>query len=208
MMSRFCALCEALLFASPDPMPEATIRAILIEEDPAFELDFESLFQQFVKWAETRDSGLTVVRVAGGWQLVTRPENADAVARLKTRRQKARFSRAALEVMAIIAYRQPVTTPEIETIRGVDSAGVLKNLLDKKLVTILGRKKGPGNPLLYGTTQQFLIAFGLENLEALPDLKEFEELIPPPETSPPGLPFDSSRQPADVMQETDINENA
>ncbi|MCD4655753.1 SMC-Scp complex subunit ScpB, partial [bacterium] len=122
--------------------------------------------------------GLEVIKVAGGWQLVTRPAYADAVRRMKTKRQKTRFSRASLETLAIIAYRQPVTAPEIENIRGVESSGVLKNLLDKNIITVLGRKKGPGNPLLYGTTTYFLIVLGLDDLESLPSLEEFESLLP------------------------------
>ncbi|HPQ39369.1 MAG TPA: SMC-Scp complex subunit ScpB [bacterium] len=188
MRERFFSLCEALLFVSPEPLPDTVIRDLLIEEEPAVADVFDTLFDDFRQWITRREGGVMIVRVAGGWQMVTRPECADAVSRLKTRRQTARFSRAALEVLAIIAYRQPITTPEIETIRGVDSSGVLKNLLDKKLITILGRKKGPGNPLLYGTTDQFLIAFGLDSLETLPDLTEFEELIPRDGPSP-GLPF-------------------
>jgi len=189
-MQTFFELCEALLFASSEPLKEGLIKEILSEEQEEFGADFDALFFRFQKWINERESGLMMVRVAGGWQLVTRPHCADAVSRLKTRRRKARFSRAALEVLAIIAYRQPITTPEIETIRGVDSSGVLKNLLDKRMITILGRKKGPGNPLLYGTTQQFLLAFGLNDLDALPDLTEFEALIPR-EPASAELPFDN-----------------
>lgn len=131
-------------------------------------------FADFVAWFNVRDSGMRIIKVAGSWLMVTRPEYSDAVLRLKKTCRRVRFSRAALETLAIIAYRQPITTPEIDQIRGVDSTGILKNLLVKKLVTVLGRKRAPGNPLLYGTTQHFLVVFGLDSLDSLPKLEEFD----------------------------------
>ncbi|MBN1297630.1 SMC-Scp complex subunit ScpB [bacterium] len=176
---RLFPICEALLFASPEPLSADVIGEILRQEGLRLDRDVSNDLESFRSWINDREGGLMVIRVAGGWQLVTRPEAADAVTRLKTHRQNTRFSRAALEVLAIIAYRQPITTPEIEAIRGVDSAGVLKNLMQKKMITLLGRKKFPGNPLLYGTTRLFLKTFGLDSLDALPDLTEFTALFPP-----------------------------
>jgi segregation and condensation protein B len=121
--------------------------------------------------------GLRVERVAGGYQLSTRPEVGPWVRQLFRHRNRARLSAAALETLAIVAYRQPVTAPEIQAIRGKDSSGALKTLLDKKMLRLLGRKKVVGNPLLYGTSKQFLIHFGLNSLEDLPAIEDFEEFV-------------------------------
>lgn len=120
-------------------------------------------------------SGVVLVEVAGGWQFRTDPGNAEYVRRfLKVKPQ--RLTRAALETLAIIAYRQPVTRPEIEDIRGVDSGAVVKALLDRRLVKILGKKEEVGRPILYGTTREFLEFFALKDLAALPTLRDFHEL--------------------------------
>ncbi len=108
---------------------------------------------------------------------------------MKSTSQRARFSKASLEALAIVAYRQPITAPEIESIRGVESSGILRNLLEKKLITVLGRKRSPGNPLIYGTTPQFLMVFGLEDLRSLPSLEEFEKILKPLDTPHAELPF-------------------
>jgi segregation and condensation protein B len=115
--------------------------------------------------------------VAGGFQFRTRAEHVDWVRRLNKSRPF-RFSRAALETLAIVAYRQPVTRAEIEYLRGVDSGGVVKTLLDRHLVRILGKKDIAGRPMIYGTTREFLELFGLRDLAALPTLKEFSEITP------------------------------
>lgn len=120
-------------------------------------------------------SGVVLHEVAGGWQLRTAPESSDFVKRfLKVKPQ--RLTRAALETLAICAYRQPVTRPEIEDIRGVDSGAVLKALLDRRLIKIVGKKEEVGRPILYGTTREFLEFFALKDLSALPTLREFHEL--------------------------------
>jgi segregation and condensation protein B len=120
-------------------------------------------------------SGIVLHEVAGGWQLRTAPDNAD-FARRFLRVKPQRLTRAALETLAIIAYRQPVTRPEIEEIRGVDCGAVVKALLERKLVKILGKKEEPGRPILYGTTREFLEFFSLKDLASLPTLREFHEL--------------------------------
>ena len=120
-------------------------------------------------------SGIVLHEVAGGWQLRTSPDNAD-FARRFLRVKPQRLTRAALETLAIIAYRQPVTRPEIEEIRGVDCGAVVKALLERKLVKILGKKEEPGRPILYGTTREFLEFFSLKDLASLPTLREFHEL--------------------------------
>jgi segregation and condensation protein B len=120
-------------------------------------------------------SGIVLSEVAGGWQLRTDPSNAEYVRRF-LRVKPQRLTRAAVETLAIIAYRQPVTRPEIEDIRGVDSGAVVKALLERKLVKILGRKEEVGRPILYGTTREFLEFFALKDLASLPTLREFQEL--------------------------------
>jgi segregation and condensation protein B len=196
----FYAMCEALLFSMSEPVMENTVMQITAAELN----ETENLnFQDFVTWFNARHSGLQVIRVAGGWLMVTRAEYSDAVRSLKTSCQKTRFSRAALETLAIIAYRQPVSTPEIEQIRGVDSTGILKNLLEKNLVKVLGRKRSPGNPLLYGTTTRFLVVFGLDSIESLPKLDEFETSLDSMHASVKNLPFrDTGRINRPVFEET------
>ncbi len=120
-------------------------------------------------------SGLVLQEVAGGFQLRTNPENSEYVRRLLQAKPQ-RLTRAAVETLSIIAYRQPVTRAEVEDIRGVDSAAVIKALLDRRLVRILGKKEEIGRPLLYGTTREFLEFFGLKDLASLPTLREFQEL--------------------------------
>jgi len=120
-------------------------------------------------------SGIVLHEVAGGWQLRTSPDNAD-LARRFLRVKPQRLTRAALETLAIVAYRQPVTRPEIEEIRGVDCGAVVKALLERRLVKILGKKEEPGRPILYGTTREFLEFFSLKDLASLPTLREFHEL--------------------------------
>jgi segregation and condensation protein B len=120
-------------------------------------------------------SGVVLHEVAGGWQLRTSPDNSD-FARRFLRVKPQRLTRAALETLAIIAYRQPVTRPEIEEIRGVDCGAVVKALLERRLVKILGKKEEPGRPILYGTTREFLEFFSLKDLASLPTLREFHEL--------------------------------
>jgi segregation and condensation protein B len=121
--------------------------------------------------------GLTVEQVAGAFRLATKPEVGAIVRQFFRQRNRTRLSPAALETLAIVAYRQPITIPEIQAIRGVDPSGALKSLLEKTMVRILGRKKVVGNPLLYGTTKQFLVHFGLNRLEDLPSIEEFDGLL-------------------------------
>ena len=126
---------------------------------------------------EERDGGVRIVRVAGGFQMVTRPDLSDQIARfLAGPGGRARLSKPALETVAIVAYRQPVTTAEIEAVRGVNSDGVLRTLLDRKLIREAGRKQVPGRPILYATTQDFLHYFGLNAIDELPPLDEVEAI--------------------------------
>ncbi|PLX84712.1 MAG: SMC-Scp complex subunit ScpB [Desulfuromonas sp.] len=161
---------ESLLFASAEPLVPERLAEIL-------EIDLEDLETVLAEMEEhfRQGHGLLLERVAGGLQFRTRPEHGEWVRRLH-RSRPFRFSRAALETLAIIAYRQPITRAEVEYLRGVDSGGVLKTLMEKHLVRILGKKDSPGRPMIYGTTRGFLELFGLRDLACLPTLKEFGEL--------------------------------
>ncbi len=120
--------------------------------------------------------GLAVVEVAGGYQLATVTEAAPWLRKLAVAKSPSRLSKPALETLAIVAYKQPLTRPEIESIRGVDVAGVVKTLMDRRLVKIVGRKDLPGRPMMFGTTKEFLHAFGLKDLSDLPTLRDFAEI--------------------------------
>lgn len=167
------AIIEGLLFVSDAPLKVERVATVLeIERAEA-----QRLLLELAADYRSSDRGFILAEVAEGFQLRTRPEHAEWYRRLG-RQRTFRFSRAALETLAIIAYRQPVTRPEIEYLRGVDSGGVLKTLLDKRLVRILGKREIPGRPLLYGTTREFLEFFNLRDLTGLPTLKEFSEISP------------------------------
>jgi segregation and condensation protein B len=162
---------EALIFISESPVTVTQIaEALDVEKTVVVPL----LRQLCVSYMSDK-RGIMLDEIAGGYQFRTRPEYAEWVRRL-SRYKPFRFSRAALETLAIIAYRQPIIRAEIEYLRGVDSGGVLKTLLDKHLVRILGKKDVPGRPMIYGTSKDFLELFGLKDLSGLPTLKEFSEL--------------------------------
>jgi segregation and condensation protein B len=164
---------EALLFVAAEPMPMNKLCEILdgVERDRVAAC-LEDLREQY----RQGDHGLTVAEVAGGYQLVTVPEAAPWLRKLAAAKAPPRLSKPALETLAIIAYKQPLTRPEVESIRGVDVAGVVKTLMDRRLVKIVGRKDVPGRPMVFGTTKEFLHAFGLKDLADLPTLKDFAEI--------------------------------
>ena len=170
-MPNLKTLVEALLFGADGPLRIDRLVEVLDVDRTAVIEALRALQAEYDEQAR----GFFVQEVAGGYQLRTRPEFADYLRRLG-RTRPFRFSRPALESLAIVAYRQPVTRAEIEYLRGVDSGSVLKTLLDKHLVRILGKKDVPGKPAIYGTTREFLELFGLADLAALPTLKEFSEL--------------------------------
>jgi segregation and condensation protein B len=150
--------------------------------------DLRLALEELVEEYALGERGIILVQVAGGYQLRSIPEHADYIRRL-TKSKGVKFSQSALETLAIVAYRQPVTRAEVEYLRGVDSGGVLKTLLEKKLLRILGKKEVPGKPLLYGTSREFLELFGLKDLSCLPTLKEIQELAPiDPFADQPELP--------------------
>lgn len=165
------AIVEALIFASEKPLGIDRIKEIIEDADRADIVRCIFLLQE-----EYRDGrGFYLSEVAEGYQFRTRPRYAQYLQRLyKIKAPK--FSQPALETLAIIAYRQPITRAEIEELRGVDAGGVVKSLLDKKLIKIVGKKDVPGRPLIYGTTKDFLEAFALKDLKSLPTLKDLAEL--------------------------------
>ena len=165
-VDRLQPIVEALVFASGDPIA-ARVIAELVEGCTAAEATaaLESIQEMLA------GRGIRVVEVAGGWQLRTAPEHHRVVRQLFKDRPY-RLTRAATETLTIIAYRQPVTKADIESVRGVDSSGVLESLVEKRLARIAGRRDGPGRPLLYATTPEFLQLFGLKDLKALPTLAE------------------------------------
>ena len=165
---------EALLFASDAPLEADRIREVLDLDDAA---EARTLVEALRARYAAADGALTVVEVAGGFRMVTRPEIAPWLLRLAKTRTKARLSRPSLETLAIVAYRQPVSRPEVDALRGVNSDAVLENLLERRLVRIAGRKEAPGRPFLYETTREFLIAFGLRDLGDLPKV-EGELIVP------------------------------
>lgn len=165
------AIIEALIFAAEAPLPLEKIREIL--DIPKKEV--QGILERLRTEYENQARGFTLVEVAEGWQFRTRPEYAPWIRKMKKAKTFS-LSQPALETLAVIAYKQPIMRSEIEKIRGVDSGGVLRTLLEKKLIKILGRKDIPGRPLVYGTSRHFLEIFGLKDLTGLPTLKEIENL--------------------------------
>ena len=164
---------EALLYASGDPIPMRSLKKVFPEARDLVNDALSSLKEIY----EQPGRGLQLIEVAGGWQITTRPEYHERVGRLFDSPRPSRLSIQALETLAVIAYRQPATVPEIMELRGVRSAGVVRTLLERKLVKIVGRKKVVGHPLLYGTTKEFLVRFGLKNMRDLPQLKDMSEVF-------------------------------
>jgi len=167
------AIVEALVFAAEEPL----MIDDLVDLFPGFEREtLVTALEAVAESCETEERGVVVQRVAGGYRMTTKPDLGEWVRALFRSRNRRRLSVQALETLAIIAYRQPITTPEIQTIRGIDPSSVLEALLEKKLVRIVGRKKVVGKPFLYGTTPEFLAHFGLNSLQDLPDVPDFGAL--------------------------------
>jgi segregation and condensation protein B len=181
------SIVESLLFVHDQPLSLDRLALLLEEHERP---DIRSALDDLMEEYGASNRGIVLAQVAGGYQLRSRPEHADYIRRL-TKSRGVKFSQSALETLSIIAYRQPVTRAEVEYLRGVDSGGVLKTLLEKKLLRILGKKDVPGKPLIYGTSREFLELFGLKDIAALPTLKEIQELAPPdPFADQPELPLE------------------
>jgi segregation and condensation protein B len=167
------AVIEAIVYVAEDPLTLAQLSAAL--QQPTERI--RNILDQVIAEFDKPEHGVTVREVAGGFKMATKAEHHEAVrAFVKSLKPPLKLSLPALETLAVIAYKQPVTGPEIMEIRGVQGAGVLKTLLDRKLIAVAGRKNVIGKPMLYKTTKEFLIQFGLKDLAELPSLKEFEEI--------------------------------
>jgi segregation and condensation protein B len=184
------AVLEAVVYVTEEPLTLAQIAAALAQPQERV----QQLLDELVAEYDQPVHGVTIREVAGGYKMTTKPEHHEAVRNfVRSLKPPLKLSLPALETLAVIAYKQPVTAPEIMEIRGVQGAGVLKTLLDRKLIAAAGRKAVIGKPILYRTTKEFLIQFGLKDLSELPSLKEFEEIrrmaidaLPPPaEPQPP-----------------------
>lgn len=167
------AILEALLFASPDPLSLEKLVSLL---ESSSKLTIERALKALQLEYQQKGRGLLIAEIAGGFVMVTSPELGGWVKRLQQTRSTPKLSRSALETLAIISYKQPLTRSDIEKIRGIETSSVLRTLLDQKLVRIVGRQDVPGRPIVYGTSKQFLKRFGLRDLRDLPPLKEIKEL--------------------------------
>ena len=167
------AILQAVIYITDEPLEAKQIALALQQPEARVEVALAELVEQFSR----PDSGLQIREIAGGFKMATKPEHHEAVRQfVKNLKPSFKLTGAALETLAVIAYKQPITAPEIMEIRGVQGAGVLKTLLDRKLITTAGRKSVIGKPILYKTTKDFLVQFGLKSVNELPTLKEFEEL--------------------------------
>ncbi|HEV7890092.1 MAG TPA: SMC-Scp complex subunit ScpB [Pyrinomonadaceae bacterium] len=165
-------ICEALIFVSEEPIAIKALADILGEDKGWVQVAVEELAKEF----NERTGGLMLREVAGGWQFATRPEHHEHIRAYLKSKPSAKLSLAALETLAVIAYKQPVTVPEILEIRGVQSSSAIKTLLDKRLIIAKGRKETVGRPMMYGTSKDFLLQFGLRDLSELPNVEDFEDL--------------------------------
>ncbi len=167
------AVIEAMLFSSEKPLAIEQMRKVLDNLNPA---EIRSIIDEAQKEYEQSNRGIRIIEIAGGFQMITPPELATFLKKLYKEKKQEKLSRPALETLAIIAYKQPVTKTEIESLRNVNVDGVMGSLLEKELIRISGRKKIPGRPYVFGTTRQFLECFGLKSLEDLPRKEEFVAL--------------------------------
>ncbi len=167
------AVIEALIFVSDEPLTVRTLVKLLTEDKDTVNAALDQLSKEY----DERESGLQVRNIGGGWQMSTRPEFHEDIRALLKTRPSAKLSLASLETLAVIAYKQPVTVPEILEIRGVQSASSIKTLLDKRLIVSKGRKDTVGRPMQYGTSQEFMIQFGLKDLSELPSIEDFEDFV-------------------------------
>lgn len=164
---------EALIFVADEPISTRVLAEVLEEDRELIESVLEELSESY----EERRGGLQIRQIAGGWQIFTRTECHEDVRKLLKTRPSAKLSLAALETLAVIAYKQPVTVPEILEIRGVQSASAIKTLLEKRLIVTKGHKETVGRPMQYGTSKEFLIHFGLKDLSDLPSIEDFEDFV-------------------------------
>lgn len=187
------AIIEALIFVSGEPITLNRIRDVIEGVDKKI---LERLASELKDEFNKEYRGLQLVEIANGYQLTTRFEYANWIKKLNKIKVSTKLSKPAMETLAIIAYKQPIIKPEVEKIRGVDSGGVIKTLLERKLIKIIGRMDIVGKPMMYGTTSEFLQYFGLKDLTDLPTLREFQEL------KEEEVPVTASAETSDNQQET------
>lgn len=173
-MEELKRIVEALLFASPEPLSAERVLAIVPGLD---RLEVIKAFEELGRDYAADNRSFQLVEVGGGYQLTTKADYAMWVDKLFDTASRAKLSRAALETLAVVAYRQPVLRSVVEAVRGVNVDGVLRTLMERSLVRIVGRGEGPGRPLLFGTTKDFLLQFGINRLSDLPKMEEIEELV-------------------------------
>src|SRR5438045_3315587 len=166
------SIAEALIFVADEPINAKTIADVIGIDREAVEKAVAELVEEY----DARASGLQLREIAGGWQIATRPEHHENVRAYLKSKPSAKLSLASLETLAVIAYKQPVTVPEILEIRGVQSASAIKTLLEKRLIVTKGHKETVGRPMQYGTSKEFLIQFGLKDLTELPSIEDFQDL--------------------------------
>src|SRR5215472_7248622 len=163
---------EALMFVADEPITVRTIAEVVKVDAHAVEKVIAALIAEY----DEGNGGLQLREIAGGWQIATRPEHHEEIRAYLKSKPSAKLSLASLETLAVIAYKQPVTVPEILEIRGVQSPSAIKTLLDKKLIVAKGRKETVGRPMMYGTSKEFLMQFGLKDLTELPSMEDFQDL--------------------------------
>jgi segregation and condensation protein B len=209
------AALESIIYAADEPATlDQIANALGVEKTVA-----RSALDLLVASYQTDERGIEVRKVAGGWKFYTKPQHHDAVRKfIKSLQPPLRLTMPALETLAVIAYKQPVTVPEINEIRGVHVGGVIKTLLEKRLITTAGRKEVIGRPILYRTSKQFMMRFGLSDLDELPSLKEFEQLaqaalgsdsgIAPNEPEPASETSQDSTEAARIRESGETNDLA
>lgn len=166
------AIAEAMIFVADEPLSAKIIAEVIDVSRDAVDNAIADLVAEY----EARNGGLQLREIAAGWQIATRPEHHEQIRAYLKSRPSAKLSLASLETLAVIAYKQPVTVPEILEIRGVQSPSAIKTLLDKRLIVAKGRKETVGRPMMYGTSKDFLIQFGLKDLSELPSIEDFQDL--------------------------------
>ena len=171
-ISEIVSVVEALIFVADEPITVKLLAEVLDEDREMIEAAVEELKNEY----DARESGLHLREIAGGWQISTRTEFHEEIRKFLKTRPSAKLSLAALETLSVIAYKQPVTIPEILEIRGVQSASAIKTLLEKRLIVTKGHKETVGRPMMYGTSKEFLLQFGLKDLTELPSIEDFEDL--------------------------------
>lgn len=166
------AIAEAMIFVADEPLSTRVIADVIDVSREAVDKAIAELAAEY----DGRNGGLQLREIAAGWQIATRPEHHEQIRAYLKSRPSAKLSLASLETLAVIAYKQPVTVPEILEIRGVQSPSAIKTLLDKRLIVAKGRKETVGRPMMYGTSKDFLIQFGLKDLSELPSIEDFQDL--------------------------------